>query len=531
MNKKNILILLSIVLTSNIIFAQSPEFKGVWVATVKRLDFPSRYGLNSYELKHELTEILDRIQSIGANAVVFQIRPAADAFYNSPYEPWSEWLTGKQGRAPYPYFDPLEFLIEESHKRNIEFHAWINPFRAAATYLSADIVDDHITKKYPEWFFNYGSNKYFDPGIPDVQDYLLKIITDIISRYNIDGIHFDDYFYPYPLRNDNNQIIEIPDKPTFWKYNRGFVNIEDWRRDNINMFVERVHDSIKKINHNIVFGISPCGVWRNKSNDPDGSNTRGLSAYDYIYADGLTWLKYNWIDYIAPQIYWHIGHNAADFETLVQWWDKHSFDVNLYIGINIYNVDPTMQDPNWGNPNQIPSQIKIALSYPSVKGFILYRYKTITKNPLGLNDSLRYKYFYDTTNTLLANSNPYVNDTINVSWLNKPPDLVYTPPREYPPHKPINLTKYKVGSDITFTWKNKSNSDSIKQYEVYKFKGSEIGELNDDNLFLITYDNFVIFNKNQNFKLFAKKYTFVIKAIGKNKLESKISDPIQVRIR
>ncbi|MBN2664291.1 MAG: family 10 glycosylhydrolase [Bacteroidales bacterium] len=511
-------------------FAQSPKFKGVWVATVKMLDFPSRRGLSSYELKNELLDILDSCKSIGANAVIFQVRPAADAFYNSPYEPWSEWLTGKQGRAAYPYFDPMTFLIDESHKRGLEFHAWINPFRAAATYSSADLVNNHISKVHPEWCFNYGANKYFDPGIPEVQDYIIKIIADIVTRYDVDGIHFDDYFYPYPLKNQINQIIPIPDYNTFAINNRGFYNIDDWRRDNINRFVQRTHDTIKKINSDVVFGISPCGVWRNFGYDDDGSYTTGLAAYDWIYADGLTWLKNNWIDYIAPQLYWYIGHTAANFDVLVDWWSKHSFGVDLYIGLNIYNVDPTRTDPNWGDPSQIPRQIKLAQSYPQVTGFILYRYKTLIKNPLGLNDSLRNNYFADTA-ILIAKNNILVRDTQVITWLNIDTNKVVFVKKEYPPQKPTNLGKYRIGSEITLMWDCQTELDSIKQFEVFIFEGKNVGNISDDNLFLITENNYVRFDKKQYYRFMTKKYTFVVKTISINGLESSISNPIRIKIR
>jgi len=528
---KRFLVIILLFFFSFNLFSQSSEFKGVWVATVKMLDFPSRRGLNSYELKNELLDILDLCESIGANAVVFQVRPAADAFYDSPYEPWSEWLTGRQGRAPSPYFDPMTFLIDECHKRGMEFHAWINPFRAAATYLSADITHDHIINQKPDWFFNYGVNKYFDPGIPEVQDYILKIVTDIVKRYDVDGIHYDDYFYPYPIKDKFNNIIKIPDNKTFNQYNKGFTDLGDWRRDNINKFVQRSHDSIKKINHEVVFGISPCGVWRNYGYDPDGSHTRGLAAYDYIYADGLTWLKYNLVDYIAPQLYWYIGHKAADYETLVEWWDRHAFDVDLYIGLNIYNIDPTRADPNWGDPSQIPNQIQIARSYPAVKGFILYRYKKLKNNPLGLNDSLRNNYFADTTHVLIAQNQTIVQDTHLVYWLNDTVAKPVVPKIEYPPKKPNNLGKYKIGSEITLMWDSPTNLDSIKQFEIYKFKGKTLSNINDDALFLISEDNYVRFDKKQHFKVFAQKYSFVIVAIGENGLKSNPSKPIYIRLR
>ncbi len=521
---------LGIILFFNVnVFAQSSDnqqFVGVWVATVKMLDYPSRRGLNSYQLKREFIEILDSCVAVGANNLFFQIRPEADAFYDSPYEPWSEWLTGQQGKAPSPYFDPLEFMITETHKRGLKFHAWINPFRAVATYQSANVLDNHITKQHPEWFFNYGSNKYFDPGIPQVQDYIIKIIVDVVKRYNVDGIHFDDYFYPYPIKNSSREIIEIPDYQTFRKYNNGFTDIKFWRRDNINRFIERVHDTIKSINPEVEFGVSPCGVWRNISHDADGSKTRGLAAYDWIYADDVKWLKNKWVDYLAPQLYWNIGNTYADFETLAEWWNRHAFGVDLYVGLNIYAIDATRKKPSWGNPNQIPRQIRIAQSYPAFKGVILYRYSTLKKNPLGINDSLRSFYVKPETvgvavnDTILLDTNLIVLADTNIMV----EDLNVLAP-------PVNLSKYNIQSEITLMWDYTADLDSVKYFKIYKFKGKQIGKLDSNSLFLTSKDNYVRFDKRISRRLFVKKYTFIVTILGINNIESLPSTPIIIRLK
>ncbi len=501
------------------------QFKGVWISTVKRLDYPSRTGLNSYQLKNEFTEIADSCNNLGINALIFQIRPAADAFFVSPYEPWSEWLTGKQGKAPKPFFDPLEFMIEQTHLRQMQFHAWINPFRAIATITHADIADNHITKLKPEWFFDYGNNRYFNPGIPQVQDYLVKVIVDIVKRYNIDGIHFDDYFYPYPLKNSKNKIIPIPDYNTFKKYGENFTNIKEWRRYNINKFVHRVHDSIKNIKPWVKFGISPPAVWRNKGYDANGSATLGLASYDWIYADVLFWLKNKWVDYIAPQLYWHMNHKRANYKILVKWWHNHNYDTDLYIGLNVHSIDKSRTDPNWGNPDQIPEQIRYAQSFSSVKGFILYRYESLSKNPLGIKDSLKNNFFADTSVLLIAK-----NDT-SVFLKDEKIKIANKTKKENPPLKPINIGKYNIGNEITILWDSPSDMDSIKYFAVYKLNWQYNIKLDSNSLFKKSEKNYIRFKRKRFFNFLGKKYKFVIVAVGKNNLKSKPSKPVFIRIR
>ena len=233
------------------------EFRGVWVATSKRIDFPTVATTDSKVLKQNYLDLLTAWHNAGYNAVIFQVRPAADAFFASEYEPWSEWLTGKQGRAPEPYFDPLTFMVKETHTIGMEYHAWFNPFRAVATIQYADVCKEHISNTKPEWFFTYGANKYFDPGIPEVRNYLVRLIVDVVKRYDIDGVHFDDYFYPYPITGDNKKIIALPDQATFKKYGKGFDNIADWRRNNINEFIKECYIAIKNEKH-LLQPVSGC---------------------------------------------------------------------------------------------------------------------------------------------------------------------------------------------------------------------------------------------------------------------------------
>ena len=368
-------------------FAQvKSEFRGVWIATVSNIDWPGSGNYDPDSQKLEFTRLLDMHQRNGINAVVVQIRPAADAFYPSPYEPWSEWLTGRQGVPPSPYYDPLEFMIAETHKRGMEFHAWMNPYRAEFNIGRSSIAPTHITRIHPEWFLTYGDKRYFDPGNKDAQQYVTNIVKDVVSRYAVDGIHFDDYFYPYRIPGK-----EFPDDAKYQQYGNG-MNKEDWRRSNTDSIIVMISRVIKDENKKCQFGISPFGVWRNGDKDlENGSNTKaGQTNYDDLYADILLWLRNGWIDYVAPQIYWEIGHKAANFEILVDWWGRHSYGKNCYIGLGIYKAN---SNAAWKDKTQLPRQIEMLRNTPNIQGMIFYSSKILEKNPNGWSDSLRLNYF------------------------------------------------------------------------------------------------------------------------------------------
>lgn len=381
------LIFCGLLFTSNILFAQSPrvELRAVWVATVSNIDYPSSPTINSDVQKQEFIKLLDMHQQNGMNAVIVQIRPATDAFYPSPLEPWSQWFTGRQGQPPVPYYDPLLFMITETHKRKMEFHAWMNPYRAMFNIDNSSISASHITKIHPEWFLDYGDKKYFDPGNKEVQKYVTAVVKDVVSRYDVDAIHFDDYFYPYRIAGK-----EFPDKVSFTKYGKG-MNIDDWRRSNTDSVILMLSRVIKQESKKCQFGISPFGVWRNADKDSRGSNTQaGQTNYDDLYADILLWLKNGWIDYVAPQLYWEMGHTKADFNSLVEWWSKNSFGKNCYIGLGIYRAG---SNAAWKDKTQLPRQIEKLRNTPNINGMIFFSSKTFEKNPNGWNDSLRLNYF------------------------------------------------------------------------------------------------------------------------------------------
>ncbi len=364
------------------------EFRGAWIATVDNIDWPSRHNYNTESQKAEFINLLNMHQRNGLNAVIVQVRPSTDAFYPSPYEPWSEWLTGKQGLPPSPYYDPLQFMIEETHKRGMEFHAWCNPYRAEFSIGRSSIAPTHITRLHPEWFLAYGDKRYFDPGNKEAQQHVVNVIRDLVKRYDIDAIHFDDYFYPYRIAGK-----AFPDRASYMKYGNG-LSEDDWRRSNVDSIIVQLSKAIKEENRYCKFGVSPFGVWRNSSQDPEGSPTRaGQTNYDDLYADILLWLKRGWIDYVTPQLYWEFGHRLVAYETLVDWWSRHVYGRHLYIGHGIYRVyEPA--SPAWKNRNELPHQISKLREYATIQGSAYYNSNTFVRNPNGWNDSLQQNYYH-----------------------------------------------------------------------------------------------------------------------------------------
>ena len=361
------------------------EFRGVWVATVDNIDWPTKPTPDSYQQKEQFIRLLDMHKYNGMNAVVVQVRPATDALYPSVFEPWSQWLTGTQGKPPVPYYDPLSFMITETHKRGMEFHAWLNPYRAVFKIGVSSISPIHLTNLYPEWFLDYGDKRYFDPGNKNAQAYVRDVVKDIVSRYDVDAIHFDDYFYPYRIAGK-----EFPDSVSYKKYNNG-LGRDAWRRSNVDSIIVMLNRTIKSVNKKCQFGISPFGVWRNADKDPDGSATKaGQTNYDDLYADILLWLKSDWIDYVAPQLYWEFGHKAAPYEVLIDWWSKHTYGKNCYIGLGIYRAG---SNEAWKDSSQLTRQIDLLRTKSTINGMIFFSSKTFNKNPNGWNDSLRLNYF------------------------------------------------------------------------------------------------------------------------------------------
>jgi uncharacterized lipoprotein YddW (UPF0748 family) len=390
---KNLVATISLLLAILYSFGQTQppkyEFRGVWIATVDNIDWPQRGQYDVEKQKADFIRQLDMHVRNGMNAVIVQVRPATDAFYPSPYEPWSQWLTGVQGKPPVPFYDPLQFMIEESHKRGLEFHAWLNPYRANFSIGRASIAPAHITKLHPEWFLNYGGTSYFDPGNKDGQQWVENVIKDIVSRYDIDAVHMDDYFYPYRIAGK-----EFPDAASYAKDPRG-LNKDDWRRSNVDSIISKLAFIIKDTKPWVKFGISPFGVWRNQDKDTMGSPTKaGQTNYDDLYADILLWLQKGWIDYVTPQLYWEMGHKLVAYETLIDWWSKHTYGRHMYIGQGVYRaLEKSPSSRAWKNPNELPNQIKLLRTYPTIQGSAYFSSTTFQSNPNGWSDSLRNNYY------------------------------------------------------------------------------------------------------------------------------------------
>jgi uncharacterized lipoprotein YddW (UPF0748 family) len=351
--------------------APSSDVRAVWISTVENIDWPSRPGLPVGEQQREYRALLDGAQRLGINTVMVQVRPTADALWPSPYEPWSHWLTGVQGQDPG--YDPLEFLVEETHERGMQFHAWFNPFRVSKQGDPGQLVPEHPARQHPDWVFGYGGQLYYDPGLPEVREFVADVVLDAAERYDVDGVHFDDYFYPYPVDG-----APIPDGDTFAAHGAGVADVGDWRRDNVNRLVQEVSERLDALDRDVAFGISPFGIWRNRSEDPRGSATSGLQSYNATYADSYTWVREEWVDYIVPQVYWEIGHGSADYAALVPWWAElvAGTDVELYVGQAAYKVGST---PAWDD-GELVEHLTFNEEHPDVAGDVYFSARSLTSN-------------------------------------------------------------------------------------------------------------------------------------------------------
>jgi uncharacterized lipoprotein YddW (UPF0748 family) len=359
------------------------EFRGAWIATVENIDWPSRSGLSASVQQQEFVHLLDTVQQMNMNAVIVQIKPEADAFYPSSSSPWSAYLTGTQGKNPG--YDPLSFMVAEAHKRHIEFHGWFNPYRVSLHDDINALAPNHPARQHPDWIVSYGGRLYYNPGIPAAREFVVNSILEAVTGYDIDAVHMDDYFYPFPVAGK-----DFPDDATYQQYNAGhFKSLADWRRDNVNQLVHELSVKIKQAKAHVKFGISPFGVWRNKATDPTGSDTRATQSYDNLYADTRTWIRKNWLDYIAPQLYWSIGYPPAAYDKLVDWWSKEvtGQNVHLYIGQAAYMIGKN-QPAAWTDPEEMPRHLQLDRHSPQVKGSIFFSLKDLRRNPLGFKDRL-----------------------------------------------------------------------------------------------------------------------------------------------
>lgn len=357
------------------------EFRGAWIQAVNG----QFQGMSPEQMKQNLVGQLNALQQAGVNAVIFQVRPAADALYASRLEPWSRYLTGTQGQAPSPLWDPMQFMIDECHKRGMEFHAWINPYRVK-TSLKHSLAPNHVYNIHPEWFVTYGDQLFFDPGLPESRRHICMVVSDIVARYDVDAIHMDDYFYPYPIKG-----VDFPDDASFARYGGGFTDRGDWRRDNVNRLIKELHEKIREIKPWVKFGVSPFGVYRNQSSDPLGSRTAALQNYDDLYADVLLWAANGWIDYNIPQLYWEIGHPRADYAALLEWWARNTGNRPLFIG---QSVPRTVRAADPANPreSQIRRKMDMSRKYQSIEGNCFWPASGLVENEGHFADVLKAEY-------------------------------------------------------------------------------------------------------------------------------------------
>ena len=395
--KKNITILL---LLATLSLNAQIAFRGAWIATVANIDWPSKEAVgNTEKQQEEMIWLLDSLASLGLNAIILQVRPTADALYYSELEPVSHWLTGKQGEwrvesEESRVWDPLEWTIEEAKKRNMEVHVWLNPYRVnLASTDTSKLVPDHLLRRHPEWFWEYNKQWYFDPGLDVTREWICTVVQDIVQRYDIQAVHMDDYFYPYPSGK-----LQLPDAETFAKYPRGFEDIRDWRRNNVNLVIQEISQTIHECKDSVEFGISPFGVWRNASVDSTGSATKaGITNYDDLYADIRLWIKNGWIDYVLPQLYWEIGKKVADYQILANWWanEVRGTKCKLYIGMAPYRLEGASAKSPWGQGNEIGRQMHLNRTIEEISGECFYSTRPLLRNPRHVCDTIRAIYAED----------------------------------------------------------------------------------------------------------------------------------------
>jgi uncharacterized lipoprotein YddW (UPF0748 family) len=466
------------------------ECRAAWIATVLNLDWPLNKTQTPEAQRQQLLDILDKHKAAGLNAVFLQIRTNSDAFYPTDLAPWTEWLTGTQGKAPEPFYDPLVFAITESHKRGLEFHAWFNPYRAVSNVTTAVLAENHIAKKHPEWLLAFGNARILDPAIPEVREHVTQVVMDVVRRYDIDGVHFDDFFYPYPSTG-----LSYNDDSTFTRYSRGFSDKGNWRRDNVDLLIKNVADSIKTTKPYVKFGISPFGIWQNKSTtQTQGSDTKGLESYSAIYCDSRKWVQQGWVDYIAPQIYWYIGFGIADYGILLPWWSQNASNRHIYVGQGVYKVGT---DANW-NAAEIPRQLTLnRQNAATIQGSIFFRTLNLTQNVLGIKDSLSQNFY----------RKPALLPTMN--W--KPTTTLPTPTN-------VNAVAHTEGIRLTWTRPSTGAAElsKIRGYVIYRFVDNEVIDISKAEAiqFITPNDTTVFVDKNINL-IGKRQYNYVVTAFNR----------------
>lgn len=489
------ILMMVLMIVSTVIYATADtytprkrEFRGAWIQCVNG----QFIGMSTQKMQQTLSYQLDELQKDGVNAIFFQVRAECDALYKSDLEPWSRFLTGKQGQAPSPMWDPLQWMIDECHRRGMELHAWINPYRAK-TKTTRALHLSHRLMKFPSSVFSYDGQFILNPGQPRNREYIINVVNDIVTRYDIDGIHMDDYFYPYPVAG-----LQIPDDRDFKQYNNGITDRAEWRRDNVNVFIKECSESIHKIKPWVKFGVSPFGIYRNKRAGVEvGSNTNGTQNYDDLYADILLWVNNGWVDYTVPQLYWEIGHKAADYKTLIEWWGRYASKRPLFIG---EDVERTVKFADLDNPNinQMPAKFALHQQQPYVQGTVLWYAKAAVDNVGNYGTMLRNNYW---RYPALQPRMPFIDSKA--------------------PKKPKKLAVVWTADGPVLFWTNpkaKKWGDEVKKSVVYRFKKGEKINLDDpskivgitpETMLRLPYDG----GKQQ--------YTYVVTSLDRLSNESK----------
>ena len=472
------LLLISLMLAMVMTAQPKREFRGAWIQCVNG----QFRGIGTEAMQKTLSYQLDELQKDGCNVIIFQVRPECDALYESTYEPWSYYLTGQQGVAPRPYWDPLAWMIEQSHKRGMELHAWINPYRAKTKVAHAN-ASNHVVSQHPERCFEYDGLTLLNPALKENRDYICQVVTDILERYDVDGLHIDDYFYPYPTPG-----IPIPDNAYFRANSQGFTDIGDWRRNNVNLFIEQLWATIRTVKPWVKFGVSPFGIYRNVKNDPNGSQTNGLQNYDQLYADVLLWVKNGWVDYCVPQIYWEIGNKAADYAELMNWWNKYCTKTTLVIGEDIERT---------AKFNQMEQKMNMHAELPNIQGTVLWYAKAAVDNVGNYGTQLR-----------------------NVYWRYPALQPVMKHIDNKAPKKPRKVQVIDIEGQKVLFWtapKGEGWKDAAAGYAIYRFGPGDKVDINDvTKLVTITNDTHYELPREE----WGSKVTYAVTALDRMQNES-----------
>ena len=488
---KRIFIFLLTLCVSAVMLASVPmpkrEFRGAWIQMING----QFQGMNRDQMQANLTHQLDVLQRCHVNTIIFQVRGEADAMYQSNLEPWTRFLSGQQGVAPQPLWDPLAWMVNECHRRGMELHAWINPYRAK-TKTTKELAANHPARIHPERFISYDNQLIFNLGLKENRDYICTVVKDIVSRYDIDGLHIDDYFYPYP------NGTRFDDEATFRQYGNGFTDLGDWRRFNVNLLIEQLYKTIHDTKPWVKFGVSPFGIYHNaKNGGVPGSDTNGLQNYDDLYADVLYWINRGWVDYNVPQIYWEIGHKAADYDTLIRWWSKYASARPLVIG---QDVERTVRAADLQNPaqNQMPAKFQLQRTLPGVSGSCLWYSAAVVRNEGNYAGALeQYYHRYPALQPLMP-------------WIDKKA-----------PRKVRHLSVRKAPDGNYLFWeapKEKNEMSKARNYVVYCFaRGEKVNTEDASHILAITPHNILKLPVADG----KTHYTYVVTALNRLQNESK----------